>query len=291
MGRILVVADQGESCVATSRGLELAQQLQHSVEVVGFVYAPLKRIAADKDDQAQIKEQLLQRRREQLEARIARFAAEGQKVALKIVWLKDIHPWITKRAAGTQFDLVLKTSHNSGNFGYTSTDWHLLRECTAPVLIAAEKKWHRTKPVLAALDLGTRSRVKRKLNEEVIEQGMRLADALGVELRLISAIEVPTLLADLDLVDPKTYADEHRKDMLPQVRALSEKFGIAEKAFECKRGPVDKVITSAAANSRAQLVVMGTVGRSGLKGKFIGNTAESVLQLLRTDVLALKPTS
>ena len=290
MGKILVVADQGESCVATSRGLELAQQLQHSVEIVGFVYAPLKRIAADKSDQAQIKEQLLQRRREQLEARIARFARDDQKVALKIVWLKDIHPWVTKRAAATQFDLVIKTSHNSGSFGYTSTDWHLLRECPAPVFIAAEKKWHRTKPVLAALDLGTRSRAKRKLNEQVIERAMQLADALGVELRLVSAVVVPTLLADLDLVDPKTYADEHRQQMLPHIRALAEKYGLPEKAFECKRGPVDKVITSAAANSRAQVVVMGTVGRSGIKGKFIGNTAESVLQLLRTAVLALKPT-
>jgi universal stress protein E len=40
---------------------------------------------------------------------------------------------------------------------YTSTDWHLLRECPAPVLLAAEDKWHRTKPVLAALDLGTKN--------------------------------------------------------------------------------------------------------------------------------------
>lgn len=40
---------------------------------------------------------------------------------------------------------------------------------------------------------------------------------------------------------------------------------------------------------RADLVVMGTVGRGGLPGMLIGNTAESVLAQVRCAVLALKP--
>jgi universal stress protein E len=99
MGKILVVADQGESCVATSRGLELAARLGHSVEVAAFTYAPLKRIAEGKAEQDAIKQQLLDKRRQELDARIQRFVTPGQKVALKVVWLKDIHPWINKRAA------------------------------------------------------------------------------------------------------------------------------------------------------------------------------------------------
>jgi universal stress protein E len=61
MGKILVVADQGESCVATSRGLELAARLGHSVEVAAFTYAPLKRIAEPaRPSRTQIKQQLLE---------------------------------------------------------------------------------------------------------------------------------------------------------------------------------------------------------------------------------------
>ena len=56
-----------------------------------------------------------------------------------------------------------------------------------------------------------------------------------------------------------------------------------------KRGPVEKVIASQAAGRRAQIVVMGTVGRKGVKAKLIGNTAERVLTHLKTDILALKP--
>jgi universal stress protein E len=40
---------------------------------------------------------------------------------------------------------------------------------------------------------------------------------------------------------------------------------------------------------RADAVVMGAVSRSGLKGLFIGNTAEDVLDRLHCDLVIVKP--
>ena len=77
--------------------------------------------------------------------------------------------------------------------------------------------------------------------------------------------------------------------MAPHIKALAREFNIAEKAFVVKRGPVEKVIASQAAKKRAQMVVMGTVGRKGVKARLIGNTAERVLGHLKTDVITLKP--
>lgn len=39
----------------------------------------------------------------------------------------------------------------------------------------------------------------------------------------------------------------------------------------------------------ADLIVMGTVGRSGIPALIIGNTAEEVLQTTQASVLAVKP--
>jgi universal stress protein E len=289
MGKILIIADKGDSCVATSRGLELAAKLGMDAEVAAFIYAPLDSAGKARNDQATLKQKLLDARRAQVQDRIDRCVEPEQKVALKVVWLKDIHTWITRRATSVNFTLVIKTSHDSAGFAYTSTDFHLLRDCPAPILLTAEKKWHRTRPVMAALDLDTRSKSKQRLNSKVLGTAARLAEALGVELKIISAIEVPAVLADLDLVDPATYAREHREKMLPHLKSLAKEHGLPEKAFTMKRGPVSKVITSQAAKARAQIVVMGTVARRGLSAKFIGNTAEDVLHHLRTDVLALKP--
>ena len=77
--------------------------------------------------------------------------------------------------------------------------------------------------------------------------------------------------------------------MQPHIRELAGAHHLPESAFRCKRGPVARVINSRAAKVRAQIVVMGTVGRKGVKARLIGNTAEKVLSHLNTDVLALKP--
>ncbi|WP_439106733.1 universal stress protein [Congregibacter sp.] len=289
MGKILIVADKGKSCVATSRGLELAAKLGYEAEVVAFVYAPLNHVEGGKTAQTALKQQILEKRRTQMLERIDSFSAKDQKVALKVVWMKTVHPWIVKRSGSAKFAAVVKTTHSTGSLGYTSTDWHVLRECPVPVLMVAEKKWSRTRPVMAALDLGTRKRSKQKLNSQVLGAAKALAEALGVELKIMSAIEIPSVLADLDLVDPISYSKKHREEMLPHLKALAKEHDISEKAFVTKRGPVCKVITSQAAKARAQIVVMGTVARQGLSAKLIGNTAESVLQDLHTDVLAIKP--
>ena len=112
--------------------------------------------------------------------------------------------------------------------------------------------------------------------------------ALEVELEIIAAIEVPTVLAELDLVDPATYARRVREAMQPQIAKLAVAHGIPESAFRCKRGAAENVIASRAAQARAQIVVMGTVARKGVRGLMVGNTAEKVLLRLRTDVLAMK---
>ncbi len=48
------------------------------------------------------------------------------------------------------------------------------------------------------------------------------------------------------------------------------------------------MVASRAAKVRAQLVVIGTVGRKGVRARLLGNTAEKVLLHLKTDVLAIK---
>jgi universal stress protein E len=55
------------------------------------------------------------------------------------------------------------------------------------------------------------------------------------------------------------------------------------------KGEPEEVISEVAENLDVELVVMGTVSRSGLAGFLIGNTAERILQSLDCSVLAVKP--
>jgi universal stress protein E len=289
MGKILIIADIKDKCLATPRGLRLASKLGQDVDVVAFTYAPLKSLKVKAAEQETIRQRLLTDREQDVQGRIEKYQQPGQKVTLKVVWEKDINRWVNKQCAGGKYSGVVKTGNRSESLVHTSTDWQLLRECPAPILLVAEKKWHRAKPVLVTLDLSSEVATKRKLNDKVLGAAKALAEALDVGLEIITAIEIPTLLSDLDLVDPIAYVREAKESMKPQIRKLAAAHGIPEKAFHCKRGPVEKVITSQAAKVRAQMVVMGTVARKGVKARLLGNTAEKVLRHMKTDVLAIKP--
>jgi len=43
------------------------------------------------------------------------------------------------------------------------------------------------------------------------------------------------------------------------------------------------------AEQQIDLIVMGTVARTGVPGFFIGNTAESILRQVKCSVMAVKP--
>ena len=55
------------------------------------------------------------------------------------------------------------------------------------------------------------------------------------------------------------------------------------------KGDPRKKIPAFAEEIKADLVVMGTVARTGISGFFMGNTAETILNQLNCSVLAIKP--
>jgi nucleotide-binding universal stress UspA family protein len=64
---------------------------------------------------------------------------------------------------------------------------------------------------------------------------------------------------------------------------------IPPKCFHLVQGDPGVVIPHFAKEHAVDLVVMGTLGRLGTHGMFIGDTAERVLNQLECSVLALKP--
>jgi len=55
------------------------------------------------------------------------------------------------------------------------------------------------------------------------------------------------------------------------------------------KGLPRREIPALARTLEADLLVMGTVGRTGVPGLFIGNTAETILEQIECSVLAVKP--
>jgi universal stress protein E len=71
------------------------------------------------------------------------------------------------------------------------------------------------------------------------------------------------------------------------IQAL-ETGAIAENQMYVEEGNAAVAINQTARNLNAGLIVIGTVGRQGLSGSLIGNTAESVIEGTSVDVLVVK---
>ncbi len=287
MQPIMIIADlEDQKQIALQRGMVLAAAMGAPVEVTGFVYEYMTDIS--NSVRGQLKHELLTKKQAWLEAEAKRQAPKGVNYTVRVVWEKSIHDWVIKRSAAKSYFAVIKTAHRSGNFVYTSTDWHLLRQCKAPVLIEADRKWNKARPVLAALDLETKHKSKQALNERILDCAIDIANALDTEVHVVGAITIPTLLRDMDLIDVDEHVMKRRRKLKPVIAKLCEDRNLDSKNVHFKLGAAHKVIPSVANKVKADLVVMGTVGRRGLKGKLLGNTAEQVLTHLRTDVLAVK---
>ena len=55
------------------------------------------------------------------------------------------------------------------------------------------------------------------------------------------------------------------------------------------KGEAQDLIPKVAETLKADLVVMGTVGRVGVQGLLMGNTAEKILQVIDCSIMAIKP--
>ena len=77
---------------------------------------------------------------------------------------------------------------------------------------------------------------------------------------------------------------------LRQIEELSNRYvSESERSIHMVAGTAGVVLPGLAERLDVDLVVMGTVGRTGLRGLIMGNTAETILRSVRCSVLAVKP--
>lgn len=290
MEKLLIIMDpKHKDQIALTRGVELARATGADLEVVAFVHEYLDALPADPVVQNTAKEALIEHRQKWLEQMLALTDCNDLTITAHTVWEKQIHLWIIARCQQEKIGAVIKTGNRSETFLYTPTDWHLIRACPAPVMLVAENKWNKARPILAAVDLSSDKPVKKALNNRIIDQAWHLAKAMKTELHLVHALHTSVVLADLDIIDPVAHARKREEALKPKIEHLRNTWHLTPEQVHIVSGPAQKVIPSVANKIKADLVVIGTTGKTGLAARVIGNTAEKVLTHLRTDLMAIKP--
>jgi len=292
LDRILVIADRDDpQQPAVRAALELLPPATGRLRVAGFVYehaaeepGVLSATAA-----ATLKEALLAARRQWLDRNLAALRPGAVRLEVETVWAGDIVDWTVEAVSRDGIDLVVKTGNRSETPFYTPTDWQLLRRCPAPVLIAGNRPRGKSRRIVAAIDAASTHPVQIGLNTKVLAAAAGLGALLNAQVHPVHVIAVSAVARDLDLIDTYALERDQRARLRPLLTSMAGEYGIPAENVVIKLGQPDRVLPSIAARLKADLVVMGTVGRTGVAGKLLGNTAEQVLHRLRTGMLALRP--
>jgi universal stress protein E len=239
---------------------------------------------------------LVDRRLEQLEDMVASKTSPSLSVETAVFSGTDFIEII--RAVQHQgFDLVIKPAQGSLGLSerlFGSTDMHLLRKCPCPVWIDRATDRPTYKRILAAVDPKDGEDVVGRL---VMDLATSMALMEQADLAVVHAWHLPGesvvregryRLPELEMRQLLDGAEGRQRDALAALLSHYQ-MSVEDPAVHLVKGKAAPAIHDTAQDLGVDLIVMGSVGRTGIPGFFIGNTAEDVLQSAHASVLAVKP--
>lgn len=279
---ILVVVDltAGPEQIVLERAAWLAKQAGARLELFACDYDP-------DSDSAGARDRHLLRHRRKLEEFADALRKQGLTVGIDVVWDHPFDRAMLKKAAAHDYWLVAKQTQHQNVVQrtlLTNTDWHLIRDCPAPLLLVKDRPLAAEPNVLAAVDPVNQHDKPAALDDRIFTFGAALARVLRGHLHVVHAYATP-LGAALPPDVVKALAQEHRAVM---ARFLDSHPVLGSRAH-LYEGLAHECLQKAAEEQSADFVVMGAVARRGLKRLFIGSTAERVLDRLPCDLVIIKP--
>lgn len=200
---------------------------------------------------------------------------------------------ILRAVSDEGIDLVVAGTRGLSTFKRVligSTATKLARLCPCPVWIARSQGPVGLKSILVPLDFSAAS-------ERALSQAAVLAAAAGATLHLLHVYDTDDLHGMLPLSE-ETRAElaqwrrRARRAALERLQhsleSVSDEHGLTA-AIHVVQGTPWKVICATAKRLAADLIVVGSVGRSGIPGMLVGNTAERVLHACESSLLVVKP--
>lgn len=294
---ILVVVDPAnEDQKALKRAYYLAERTGAKItaflSIFDFSYEMTTMLSSD--ERESMRKSVINDRRLWIEEVIAKNITNAKGIDIKVVWHNRPYEAIIEEVINNNFDIVIKGTHEHDKLRsviFTPTDWHILRKCPTPVLLVKEHSWPVNGNILAAVNVGSEEKDHQSLNDKITQEAKNLSAVIEANVHLVNSY--PGTPVNIAIEIPEFDSAEYNETMLKHHRdAMNEhaqQFGINTEQSHVKEGLPEDVINQQASDIDAELVILGTVGRTGISAALIGNTAEHVIDRLNCDVLALKP--
>lgn len=187
-------------------------------------------------------------------------------------------------------DLVLKTAcpEESSPLAFGTTAIGLMRSCPCPVWIVQPEQRNCFRRVLAAIDPWPYTHANIDLNSKILQLAVSLARRHKATVSALHARNAsrPSSKYSETARRPASggaEAEEMARLLAPFTDVLTQD------DVHLLEGSPARVIARFARSQDIDILVMGTVARTGIPGLLFGNTTERVLRQVSCSVLAVKP--
>lgn len=227
-----------------------------------------------------------------LESLLQEAAAAGVKAVARRAFGKPSVEIIREvESQGIQLVVIgTRDLSRAGRLLFGSTGLKLLHRCPCPVWVTKPGEVREAMHVLVACDLS-------ELSLELLQIAVTLGQLADTKTRVLHAVEHDLDARFWGLYLSETEISAYRRTLFNNAeRALHEQ--LAQTDYRTLRygvqlhvvdGPPDQAILNAVKEYDIDLLIMGTIARSGVSRMIVGNTAERLLSQVGCSVLAVKP--
>lgn len=293
---LLVLHPDVEGTAALARAASLARQNGARLTLFSVVEKHPELRRYPEQPPAEVMPAITADRRDWLERHLPPIREQGTEASARVVagipFLEIIYAVLRE-----QHDLVITTAEEKKGIRarlFGSTSLHLIRKCPCPVWVVKRAQTRPYARILAAVDPSVYDPKRDSLNPMILQIASGMARREAAELHIVHVWHLfgesylDKRMSEQALQEAKAQEKElhqQRFDKLlggMEIRDLKPRLHLLE-------GDPDARIPELVAAQGIDLLVMGSVCRTGIAGFLIGNTAEEVLNQVDCSVLTLKP--
>ena len=239
---------------------------------------------------AEYRDLLRRRRLEELQRLATPLRQQGLSVTTASEWHAPLEEGIGQHAIRARADLVVKDTHRHAatpRVTLTQTDWNLIRQMAAPILMARPARWARRPRIAVSVDPCHPADRPVALDEAMFDTGCSIAGALAGEVEVLHVLQSPPHLpGDKVSTEAKSKAEALAR---AAVEGLVHRHCAPVGAIQFVEGTIPEGIVDFVTARQPDILVMGAVGRSRWGQSAATGTAAQILERVDCDMLIVKP--
>lgn len=298
---LVVLNPENDKQYALARAVRLVKEQKSEVPVKITVFLAAYDLSYEMsallsaEEREEMHRGVIGQRQKEIQPYLEKYADPLIEFQSVVVWSSNEAEAISVEVEKNNYDLVVKYTKEEESLTsliFTPMDWQLLRKCPTPMLMVRDGDWKHQRRILVAVNVSGDQDYHEEFNKNLVSLSIDLADNLERgNIHLVSAYPPTPINMAIDLPEFHTseYTNGIRGQHLINMKALRQSFGIDEDHTHVREGFPEDVIPEVAKELEAELVVLGTLGRTGLSAALLGNTAEHVISKLNCNLLAIKP--